>query len=33
LYGDASASRGEFMAALEGRMQDLAGQVWRTVLE
>jgi 1-acyl-sn-glycerol-3-phosphate acyltransferase len=33
LYGGDSASRPEFMAALEGRMQDLAGQVRRTVLE
>jgi 1-acyl-sn-glycerol-3-phosphate acyltransferase len=33
LYGAESASRPEFMAALEGRMQNLAGQVRRTVLE
>lgn len=33
LHGAESASRGEFMVELEGRMQDLAGQVRRTVLE
>jgi 1-acyl-sn-glycerol-3-phosphate acyltransferase len=33
LYGGESASRGEFMAALEGRMQDLAKDVRRKVLE
>jgi 1-acyl-sn-glycerol-3-phosphate acyltransferase len=33
LYGGQSASQREFMAALEGRMQDLTGQVRRTVLE
>jgi 1-acyl-sn-glycerol-3-phosphate acyltransferase len=33
LYGGESASRPEFMAALEGRLQNLAGQVRRTVLE
>jgi 1-acyl-sn-glycerol-3-phosphate acyltransferase len=33
LYGGESGSRREFMTALESRMQDLAGQVRRTVLE